>query len=267
MTPVSVPRRPNIEWLELLLASWAPDSTPSLRPEDAQVFFEVGDEVRFRTRDGGALTGTVEKLNPKRARVRCGASGWTVPYAGLQHLCASTATDRKPRATRLNAVAAQARDLMDRHGLDEWTFRFNTARKKLGECRAQQKLILLSRSHAVNDPPAQVTDTILHEIAHALAGPAARHGPAWKAIAHRLGATPKSCAPESDEARDRREAAKAKYRAGDAVSFIARGAVQTGTIVRMNPKRAKVKCGDVAWSVPYPKLIAATSVDRGPPEN
>ncbi len=267
MTPVSVPRGPNIDWLELLLGSQAPDSTPSLRPEDAQVFFEVGDDVRFCTPDGRTLTGTVEKLNPKRARVRCGASGWTVPYAGLQHLCASTATDRKPRATRLNAVAAQARDLLDRHGLDEWTFRFNTARKKLGECRAQQKLILLSRSHAVNDPPAQVTDTILHEIAHALAGPSARHGPAWKAIAHQLGANPKSCAPEGDEARVRREAAKAKFRAGDAVSFIARGALHTGTIVRMNPKRAKVQCGDVAWSVPYPKLIAATRVDRDPSES
>ena len=267
MNPGSVQRGPNIDWLELLLGSRAPDSTPSLRPEDAQVFFEVGDEVRFCTPDGGTLTGTVEKLNPKRARVRCGASGWTVPYAGLQHLCTSTATDRKPRATRLNAVAVQARGLMDRHGLDEWTLRFNTARKKLGECRAEQKLILLSRPHAVNDPPAQVTDTILHEIAHALAGPSARHGSAWKAIAHQLGATPKSCAPESDEARDRRESAKAKFRAGDAVSFIARGALHTGTIVRMNPKRAKVKCGDVAWSVPYPKLISINRVNQGPPEN
>lgn len=53
----------------------------------------------------------------------------------------------------------------------------------------------------------------------------------------------------------------------DVVSFITRGTLHTGTIVRMNPKRAKVKCGDVAWSVPYPKLIAATRVDRGSSES
>ncbi len=70
----------------------------------------------------------------------------------------------------------------------------------------------------------------------------------------RLGATPRSCAPESDEARECREAARAKFNAGDAVSFIARGERHTGPIVRMNPKRARVKCGDVLWSVPYARL-------------
>jgi len=102
----------------------------------------------------------------------------------------------------------------------------------------------------------QLTDTILHEIAHALAGPAAKHGPAWKAIARRLGATPKSCAPESDEVRLRREAARANFRVGDAVRFVARGQLRTGTIVRMNPKRARVQCVDGTWSVPYTRLSA-----------
>ena len=40
---------------------------------------------------------------------------------------------------RLKHAADRARELMDRHGLDEWTLRFNGARKKLGECRPQQK--------------------------------------------------------------------------------------------------------------------------------
>ncbi len=225
----------------------------SIRPEDAQVLFDVGDRVRFSTAEG-TLTGTVEKLNPKRARVSCATVDWAVPYIRLEHVCRSTAQDREERTVRLKHTADQARELMDRHGLDEWVLRFNGARKKLGECRPLQKLILISRVHALNGAPGQVTDTILHEIAHALAGPKAGHGPAWKAIARRLGATPKSCAPESDEARNAREAARAKFRSGDAVTFIARGDVRTGTIVRMNPKRAKVKCGDVMWSVPYARL-------------
>lgn len=245
---------PETDWVELLLSD--PESARMHSPQldDAQVFFEVGDRVRFRTADGGALTGAVEKLNPKRARVRCGAGAWNVPYAGLDHVCGSTAADRRSRATRLKEVAVLAREFMDRHGLQEWTLRFSGARRKLGECRSQQRLILLSRMHAVNGSSEQVTDTILHEIAHALAGPAARHGPAWKAIARRLGATPRSCAPESGQARQRREAARANFRAGDAVSFIARGGVHTGIVVRMNPKRAKVKCGDTTWAVPYAKL-------------
>ena len=149
---------------------------------------------------------------------------------------------------------------MDRHGLDEWTLRFNAARKKLGECRAGQKLISISRAHAVKDPRDRVTDSILHEIAHALAGPVAGHGPAWKAVARRLGAMPRPCAAESDKAHESREAARAKFNAGGAVSFVARGKRHAGIIVRMNPKRARVKCADRLWSVPYTRL------DTPPPE-
>ena len=167
---------PNIDWIEILEGDRGADRSPSIRLEDAQVCFKVGDKVRFSSANGSRLTGTVEKLNPKRARVRCGVDVWVVPYTGLDHPCGSTARDRAKRATRLKDVAAQARELMDRHGLGEWTLRFNAAQKKLGECRPRQKLILLSRAHAVNGPPGQVTDTILHEIAHALAGPGAGHG-------------------------------------------------------------------------------------------
>ena len=258
---------PNFDWIELLVGKREADQAPSIRLDDAQVCFEIGDRVRFFTADGSSLTGTVEKLNPKRARVRCGADVWVVPYAALDHLSGYTARNRRKRAMRLKEVAALARELMDRHGLAEWTLRFNAAQKKLGECRPRQKLILLSRAHAVNGVREQVIDTILHEIAHALVGPGAGHGPAWKAIADRIGATPKSCTPESHEARRRREAAKANFRTGDTVSFIARGVTRTGVIVRMNPKRAKVKCGDIAWSVPYAKLSAPRCLDGDPPED
>ena len=233
------------------------DRTSSIRLEDVQVCFEVGDRVGFFTAPARRLTGVVEKLNPKRMRVRCGDDVWLVPYAGLDHLCAATAEKRSLRARRLGAVATQARELMDRYGLRDWALHFNAARMRLGECRAGEKLILLSRAHAVDDPPERVTDTILHEIAHALAGPEAGHGPAWKATARRLGATPRSCAPESDETRRQRSAARASFRAGDTVSFLARGEFHTGTILRMNPKRAKVRCGDIVWSVPYTRLKSA----------
>jgi predicted SprT family Zn-dependent metalloprotease len=39
----------------------------------------------------------------------------------------------------------------------------------------------------------EVRDTVLHELAHALAGKAAGHGPHWKAICLKIGARPLRC--------------------------------------------------------------------------
>ena len=53
--------------------------------------------------------------------------------------------------------------------------------------------IEIAEYYARNSPQDSVLDTLLHEIAHAIADPTARHGPAWKAVAMRLGATPRAC--------------------------------------------------------------------------
>ncbi len=225
-----------------------------MQEADKQILFEAGDEVWFPVRGRGRLNGSIEKLNPTRAKVRCGADAWVVPYGKINHVCDATAKGRHKRMERLREVAEQARELMDRHGLGDWSFRFNAARKKLGVCRYREKLILLSREHAAGGTPVQITDTILHEIAHALAGPRVGHGPVWKEIARRLGATPKSCAPETELSRNKREAAKTKFRTGDAVNFKSRGQLRAGIIERMNPKRAMVRSFGAVWSVPYARL-------------
>ena len=48
------------------------------------------------------------------------------------------------------------------------------------------KRIEIAEYYALNSSPETVLDTLLHEIAHAIAGPAAGHGPVWKAVAIRL---------------------------------------------------------------------------------
>lgn len=83
-------------------------------------------------------------------------------------------------------------DLMTRHGLlaKRWSFRFNHAKRMLGVCKFHEKRIELSRHFVEANSREAVEDTILHEIAHALAGPKAGHGPKWKAVCERIGAKP-----------------------------------------------------------------------------
>ena len=219
-----------------------------------QVLFDVGDEVVFRAGGRGILAGTVEKLNPKRARVKCGLEPWAVPYGGLILFCQATADKRYERGRRLLQVADEARELMDRHGLRDWSLEFNRTRRQLGACEWETKRIFLSRMHAVQKPPELVTDVILHEIAHALAGPEAGHGPEWKAIAIRLGARPRSCAPEPEDMRTRRLATRASVRVGDRVRFEGKNRARTGVVLRKNPKTARVKCSGSVWLVPYTRL-------------
>ncbi len=45
-------------------------------------------------------------------------------------------------------------------------------------------------------PITSFDDLILHEIAHANAGPGAGHGPIWKAEARRIGCTADRCMPK-----------------------------------------------------------------------
>ena len=242
---------------ERLRIGWkriARDHRPRLRTivtelDLARARFEVGDEASFALADGSKRTGTVERLNPKRARVRCGEERWDVPYRRLER---SGGARRERNERRLLEVAEEARTLMDRHGLEDWTFRFSAAETRLGECRESEQVIQLSVRHAVTAEPRDVTDTILHEVAHALAGANARHGPAWKAVAARLGARPRARAEESADTRRRAEKAKAKFRRGMAVSFRAgRGQRQYGIIEKLNPKRARVNCGGIVFLVPY----------------
>ena len=218
----------------------------------AHARYEVGDEVSFSAANGSRTTGTIEKLNPKRAVVSRHGETWDVPYHLLRH---RKEMNREGNEHRLFEAANQARSLMDEHGLGDWTFRFSAARSRLGECREREKLIRIGIRHAVTAEPREVRDTILHEIAHALAGAKAGHGPAWKTVATRIGATPKARAEEGDEARAARQDAKARSRAGMEVSFRVRGGqVRTGVIVRMNPKRASVRCSDAVYLVPYARL-------------
>ena len=74
----------------------------------------------------------------------------------------------------------------------------------------------------------------------------AGHGPAWKAVARRIGATPRARAQGRDGARAHSVAAKAGFAAGMQVSFEARGGRRHRRVIaKMTPKRARVADGSL----------------------
>jgi len=82
---------------------------------------------------------------------------------------------------------------LEANGLHDWTFGLAGTKRRLGVCKYKEKRIEVAEYYARHSQEESVLDTLRHEIAHAIAGPAAKHGPRWKAVALRLGATPRSC--------------------------------------------------------------------------
>jgi len=104
---------------------------------------------------------------------------------------------RSATAGVLATARELARRLMAAHGLTAWAFAFNTNVRRAGVCRypagARPGRIELSRHFVQRNPEAEVRDTILHEIAHALIGPRHGHDAVWKAKCVEIGARPERC--------------------------------------------------------------------------
>ena len=135
----------------------------------------------------------------------------------------------------LDDAKTLAISLLHQHGLTGWTFRFDNARRRFGSCRYGSKLITLSRPLVYLNDVEQVRDTILHEIAHALA-PGAQHGPRWRAACLKVGAIPKRCYTEEAVRSPPRAAPRFKFGCGKCDWWVDR---------RRRPTRkyACAKCG------------------------
>ncbi|MEX1015899.1 MAG: SprT-like domain-containing protein [Phycisphaeraceae bacterium] len=101
--------------------------------------------------------------------------------------------------------------LMHQHDLPAqgWRFRWSAGKRQLGVAQIRHrrdrytgkstpiKTIRLSRHLVQLNSDAEVRDTILHEIAHALAGLEHGHDAHWQAVCRRIGATPQRLAGEA----------------------------------------------------------------------
>lgn len=98
-------------------------------------------------------------------------------------------------ALHLKDLAAFADQKLKEFGLHEqgWRFQFDRARARFGCCRFDARLITVSRALALVNTEEECRDTVLHEIAHAIAGKEAGHGPVWKKACLLVGAKPVRC--------------------------------------------------------------------------
>lgn len=87
----------------------------------------------------------------------------------------------------LDRVRVWAEALIRMHLDPSWTFGFDTAKKRAGMCNYTRRRITVSRYLAERHDDDDVHQTLLHEVAHAMAGPNAGHGPTWRRIADDLG--------------------------------------------------------------------------------
>lgn len=98
--------------------------------------------------------------------------------------------------TREDAIK-YTKDLLTEHGLGHMDVVLTRSKKALGECvflARKPFAIRLSGWWVDRADDATIIDTIRHEVAHAIAGVAAGHGPQWKAAAEALGARPEQYA-------------------------------------------------------------------------
>lgn len=69
----------------------------------------------------------------------------------------------------------------------EWSFGFDNAKTRAGLCNYTRKRITVSRHLAERFDDDAIHQVLLHEVAHAVAGPRSGHGPRWKRVASELG--------------------------------------------------------------------------------
>lgn len=83
---------------------------------------------------------------------------------------------------RIEEFMAEARKLMNSHGLQEWIVTHDRAVLRAGICMFEQNTLSFSEHLILHDGIVwdQKINVVLHEIAHALVGYTAGHGEVWK---------------------------------------------------------------------------------------
>jgi len=87
----------------------------------------------------------------------------------------------------LDRVSRWAAALIELHLDPSWSFGFDTAKRRAGQCNYSAKRITVSRYLAVKYEDDDIHQVLLHEVAHAMAGHSAAHGAKWLRTARSIG--------------------------------------------------------------------------------
>jgi len=87
----------------------------------------------------------------------------------------------------LERVRTWANALIALHLDPSWSFGFDNAKTRAGLCNYTAKRITVSKYLAARYDDDEIHQVLLHEVAHAVAGTKAGHGPQWRAIGKELG--------------------------------------------------------------------------------
>lgn len=180
----------SVPWHLLIARPSAEPKRVVTQSDAAKARFRVGDCVQFKNR-GRPVQGMIVRMNPKTADVDCdNGVEWRIHYQLLNKISPGR---RNGPAGVLEAVAAKANRLMVQHGLKGWSFQFDDAARRAGACCHSTRVISLAREYCLAVPEEEWTNTVLHEIAHALVGPGHHHDAAWKSTARSIGCTADRC--------------------------------------------------------------------------
>ena len=96
--------------------------------------------------------------------------------------------------TKLADFQAMVEREMDRFELRPvWSYEFDRARNRLGQCDYGRRMLSFSRPYVEANEVEIMQNTVLHEIAHALVGAGEGHNEIWEAKAIYVGAKPERC--------------------------------------------------------------------------
>ena len=160
--------------LGTLKMQWdAPLDTVSLRRAIEQLVVEVFDAPLARKLQ-------VVSQNP--------AQVLAFEKSGFGQSARQPATGTRLAATKLSVAQAMSLGTMARHlDLEVWGFRFDNGKRRAGQCNYTERVISISKHLVEHHPLEEVQQVVIHEIAHALCGKDAGHGPLFKKQAAKLG--------------------------------------------------------------------------------
>lgn len=98
----------------------------------------------------------------------------------------------------IQILEPRIRTMIRQHLGESWSFRWGRGKRVYGTCYCSSHLIVISKVLAQLNPWEQTRDTVLHEIAHGLAGENHGHDETWRKYCRQIGARPERCYSSKD---------------------------------------------------------------------